>query len=371
VSEAADRVARRAQGLLERIAAPRFPGGEGERRCAEFIRAELAAAGFEVREEKFSFGRPDLLVRRLLGSAGLAGLAAAWLLREAAPLGAAAIVLGLLAASLLVGPIWLAVAWRLRAVGPSQSRNIIATRPGTSPTRYLCAHYDSKSQALPLVWRIALGLALSATLALLAALLLAAVPFPLWPLFALAAALALVLVWQGEGDASPGALDNGAAVALLLALAQEKADDGLPVGLVFFGAEELGLLGSIEFARRHPDARACEFVNLDGIGLAGRLRLFGGRTQPAGRLYEAAGRAGVALSASPLWPGLLMDHVALRRAGLAAVSLGCVGGPSLRIHSAADTPALVELEGLREAAALLLECEPYGRERPPAPPAAC
>jgi hypothetical protein len=348
--------ARRALALLPRIARPRFPGTGGERECARLIREQLEAAGLAVSEEQFSFGRPDLSVRRVLGSVGLAGLLGAWLVAEPLPLVSALVVLGLLAASLLLGRIWLAVAPRLRADGPGASRNLIASMPGATPTLYLCAHYDSKSQSLPLVLRLAMGLGLSALLALLAALLAAKAAGPLGPalrlLFGLAAGLALVLTWQGEGNDSPGALDNGAAVALLLGLAPLAA--GPSVGFIFFGAEELGLLGSLDFARRHPEARGLQAVNLDGIGLARRLRLLGWRGQVGGRLRQAAGAAGVRLRGAPLWPGLLMDHVALKRAGLDAASLGCAGGASAKIHSAADTPALIEPEGLREAAAVLL-----------------
>jgi hypothetical protein len=340
--------------LLPRVARPRFPGTAGEREASRLIREKLEAAGLSVREEEFSFGRAELAARRILGSAGLTLLALAWWLASFRPLAAVLIVLGLLAASLRSGQVWLVTAPYLKAAGPGRSRNIIAARPGTSPSLYLCAHYDSKSQTLPLVARLALGLFLCGVLALLAALLIiraaSSATFPLWPLFGLAALAALVLTWQAEGNESPGALDNAAAVALLLELAAVTGE----TGFIFFGAEELGLLGSQEFVRRHSEAKDLQVVNLDGIGLAGGLRVFGGRGELGLALRDAARGAGVALSPAVLWPGLLMDHVALVRGGVAAASLGCVGGASARIHSASDTPDLVELEGLREAAAVLL-----------------
>ncbi len=124
-------------------------------------------------------------------------------------------------------------------------------------------------------------------------------------------------------------------------------------GFIFFGAEEVGLLGATHYAAGLETDHEARYVNLDGIGLAGRLRLFGGG--PALRsVVQAAREAGVPLKGSPLWPGLLMDHVALAKAGLAAVSLGCVGRASARIHSAGDGVELIEEAGLREAAAVLL-----------------
>ena len=369
-------VARRAKQTLAELARPRFPGTPGERECARNLAQRLEAAGYLVREEEFycgefycggfSCGRADVAVRRLFGLVAVGALAAAWALSATLPLASAAIAASLLAAALLVGRVWLAItsrlasrlAARLTPRGPGRSRNLIAARPGASPRLYLSAHYDSKSQSVPLVLRLALMLILAAALLALTGLLAAraagasvAPDATTGALFALAAALSLVLVWQGEGNESPGALDNGAAVALLAELA--RAVDSPDIGFIFFGAEELGLLGSLDFARRRPPPQPFGVVNLDGIGLAGRLRLFG-QGELGAALSRAAREAQVALRPSPLWPGLLMDHVALARSGIAAVSLGCVGGPSGAIHSAADRPELVEEEGLREAAALLL-----------------
>lgn len=351
MNETAAAVAQRARALLNDIARPRLPGSPGERECAALLARELAAAGLAVREEVFPVGRHDVALRRQLGGLGALGLLAAWGLAARLPLASALICLALLLAALFSGRLWLAAASRLRVRAKGYSRNIIATRAGGSPSLYLCAHYDSKSQALPLVARLLLQLVLIACLALLAALLVLGAPLPTWPLFWLAALAALLLAWQPEGNRSPGALDNGAAVALLVALAPHLPPQ---TGLIFFGAEELGLLGALDFASRHPQARAARFVNLDGLGLAGRLGLFGGRGALADRLRRAAGEAGVALSRQPLWPGLLMDHVALDYHGLEAASLGCTGRQMARVHSAADTPELVEPEGLREAASVLL-----------------
>jgi hypothetical protein len=321
------------------------------------MRGELAAAGLSVREEEFPL-RSTAGGRGVLAAVALSGLAAAWLLSGSRPLVSSLICLGLLAGSLLAARLWLAIAAWLPPKGPGRSRNLIAARPGASPSLYLCAHHDTKSQALPLVPRLAVGLGLSALLAALAFLLAWGSGLPLWPLFTVSALCVGVLGWQPEGNRSPGALDNGAAVALLLALAGELPPT---VGLVFFGAEELGLLGSLDFARRHPEVFCtAQFLNLDGLGLAGRLRLFGGQGELGERVRRAAKASGVPLRPSFLWPGLLMDHVALSRAGLEAVSLGCAGAKLARVHSAADTPELVETEGLREAAALLLVASRHG-----------
>jgi hypothetical protein len=320
------------------------------------MRGELAAAGLSVREEEFPL-RSTAGGRGVLAAVALSGLAAAWLLSGSRPLVSSLICLGLLAGSLLAARLWLAIAAWLPPKGPGRGRNLIAARSGASPSLYLCAHHDTKSQTLPLVPRLAVGLLLSALLTALALLLAWGSGLPLWPLFTVSALCVGVLGWQPEGNKSPGALDNGAAVALLLALAGELPPT---VGLVFFGAEELGLLGSLDFARRHPEVCAAQFLNLDGLGLAGRLRLFGGRGELGERVRRAAREAGVPLRPSSLWPGLLMDHVALSRAGLEAVSLGCAGAKLARVHSAGDTPELVETEGLREAAALLLVASRHG-----------
>lgn len=75
-----------------------------------------------------------------------------------------------------------------------------------------------------------------------------------------------------DGRFHPGADDNASGVAVTLevaaALQQTAADLRRPVVVVFFGAEEVGLLGSREFVRKGPvpHERILAMVNIDMIG---------------------------------------------------------------------------------------------------------
>jgi aminopeptidase YwaD len=73
-----------------------------------------------------------------------------------------------------------------------------------------------------------------------------------------------------DSAGTPGAQDNASGVAVLLELARTLSKRNLPFRLrfVFFGAEELGLLGSAAYLDHHrEDLRRCELLfNLDSIG---------------------------------------------------------------------------------------------------------
>jgi Zn-dependent M28 family amino/carboxypeptidase len=80
----------------------------------------------------------------------------------------------------------------------------------------------------------------------------------------------VILSAHVDSAGTPGAQDNASGVAVLLELARTLPKLDLPFRLrfVFFGAEELGLLGSRAYVRLHrEDLRNCLFLfNLDSIG---------------------------------------------------------------------------------------------------------
>lgn len=80
----------------------------------------------------------------------------------------------------------------------------------------------------------------------------------------------IILSAHIDSAGTPGAQDNASGVALLLELAQTLPKLNLPFRLrfVFFGAEEVGLLGSKAYLDRHrEDLQRCELVfNMDSIG---------------------------------------------------------------------------------------------------------
>jgi Iap family predicted aminopeptidase len=80
--------------------------------------------------------------------------------------------------------------------------------------------------------------------------------------------------------AGPGLNDNGSGVAALLHVAERLHGHDLPLRFGFWGAEEIGLVGSRRYVRGLPAAerrRIAAYLNLDMVGSPeGRLQVYGG-----------------------------------------------------------------------------------------------
>lgn len=151
-----------------------------------------------------------------------------------------------------------------------------------------------------------------------------------------------------------GADDNASGTAALLELARRLASAPVrrSVLLVHFGAEELGLLGSTAFLSDPPVpvGAMVAMINLDMVGRLGgkRLTVFGTATSPAWRpLLDGAARdARLRVAPSPaLGPrGSGSDHLEFARLGLPSLHL--FSGLHHAYHTALDTPAKVDYDGL-------------------------
>ncbi len=113
----------------------------------------------------------------------------------------------------------------------------------------------------------------------------------------------------------PGLNDNGSGVAALLHVAGRLADRDLPLRFGFWGAEEIGLVGSRRYVQGLPAAerdRIAAYLNLDMVGTPdGRLELYGGGAVERA-LRRTLPRAGdVELEGSS-------DHASFERAGIPA-----------------------------------------------------
>ncbi|HTR53738.1 MAG TPA: M20/M25/M40 family metallo-hydrolase [Kofleriaceae bacterium] len=169
---------------------------------------------------------------------------------------------------------------------------------------------------------------------------------------------------------SPGAVDNAAAVAVLIELARvwREHPPAQPVLLVFSANEEIGLVGAEALAERHGDEVAFA-IALDLIGGSGPLVLNGASTlirAPELRwIADAADRAGVVVRAplphrvvSRWWPQIeRADHGAFTRRGIRAVHFYNRGQDGdwidLAYHSPADVPSRVHRDALDETGRLL------------------
>jgi Peptidase family M28 len=88
-----------------------------------------------------------------------------------------------------------------------------------------------------------------------------------------------------DGSLSKGAVDNAASTVLLVRLAEALRTDKLPVPIriVWFDMEELGLIGSARYAKAHSSDRITAMLNFD-INAYGNTIVFG----PSGRKDNAA-----------------------------------------------------------------------------------
>ncbi|MDQ7820769.1 MAG: M28 family metallopeptidase [Armatimonadota bacterium] len=146
-------------------------------------------------------------------------------------------------------------------------------------------------------------------------------------------------------EGSPGANDNASGVAAALEVARLLRDDPppLPVEIVAFGAEELGLYGSRHYARSPRLASVAGMVNLDMVGVGERLLVGNttGDTRLVDAAVDAARRLGIPVTRTRLGAS---DHTAFEAAGVPAVFLHWTDDP--RYHSPQDTPEHIQPDRL-------------------------
>lgn len=317
--------------------------------------------GYAVRERPFEYsGFPGRLATPLLGGAGAAmvGFAGKWG-SDGARVGPL-ILLALGALVLFVAGRWLAVRGVLEApVMRERGVNLEATRAGDTPTLWLCAHVDTKSQPVPTLARstgiVLEGIGYLSALGLAAATAFGATPDRFYWEFAAVVTLvgAIPVVLSMVGTRSPGALDNASGVATVIAAARQLANER-GIGILLTDGEELGLAGARAWSR---EAAQATVLNCDGVDDVGGVQvMFTGRRPET--LLDAVARAsratGITYGASRLIPGVLTDSVAFSDAGLPSVTFSRGSWWSLaRIHSRRDNLAHLDGTGIAETATLI------------------
>ncbi len=182
------------------------------------------------------------------------------------------------------------------------SRNIIASTPYSLgqrkiPHLYFVAHYDSKSQRIPLPVRIGLFVLVIFGAVLFSALILLGIVFPAlnpvtpW-LGGVIVVLCIPLLLLDFGNQSPGAVDNasGLGTALHLAesfIAHSALVNQIDLTFLFTGAEEAFLMGAWAFVQRNEEelreqvaSGGVNILIVDGIGIDGQLYYAGKRGLP-------------------------------------------------------------------------------------------
>jgi hypothetical protein len=214
----------------------------------------LERLGYQVRERRFAFPAASL------SAFPLAGAGLGWLTLVQIPLltvtggpawlALAAWVAGLAALGLLVAGV--ALGWTALGGETREDANLIAVRPGTTPTRWIVAHTDAIGFGQSLWGRwLTLG-CFTAAIAAFTALGWLRLRAPVSvDLVGLAAALAVATcglsVRAGRRVPSVGARDGGTGLYAALAAAA-RATDG-SAGFLLTGAREFGLVGGRVAAR--------------------------------------------------------------------------------------------------------------------------
>ena len=163
---------------------------------------------------------------------------------------------------------------------------------------------------------------------------------------------------QVGGAVHHGADDNASGTAVVAGLARTFASaGGAPRTLVFafFGAEELGLIGSGHYVHHpsRPLARTVGMVNFDMVGRLRGERLTIGGVESASGLREMVSAAAatealaVTLRGSPYGPS---DHARFYRAGVPVLFFHT--GTHEDYHRPTDTPDKLEITGMARIAAV-------------------
>ncbi len=375
--------ANRAYQHVRQIAFPRLVGSVGETKAREYIVQHFRDLGLHVVREPFHFTTfpAEVLPRILCAIFTLVVFIVPWL-GERFPVLACLLCLGSLAVAMVFTQ-WQQWLETLYDVGKKhRSENVIARDdvPQTEGTTTLLfvAHYDSKSQVLPIAVRaVAYGIAI-AGLICLSSLTLAKVLFHLWLparfLWGIAGTTVfglLLLQFNVTQNRSPGGFDNASGIGVLLELAR-SCKEGFPDAsipkmpqkprCIFLatGAEEYGLCGALRYIQRHADAyeRSLTYViNLDGLGVGNSvnaiIRYGIPPVRTAQKLAEALRASGKGLGIkvterySPI--GIGFDSIPIASRGFEAVTLtsGDVSKVALKVHSKHDRGELLDVESLQ------------------------
>lgn len=351
----------RARSLVERLSqTPRFAGSQEEAAARALCKEELERSGFECVERPFRYSQwPG---KWGISVAAAAQVATIFIVARTAvhqgPLvalivGAALYVL-LIFASADAKRRWITAMPFQRAT----SVNLEARRG--SPSVWLVAHLDSKSQTVPMLVRIASSVGMAIVTLLVTAVLLASLALDrdagaLWRVIeisALVVALPSILCWVRND--SRGAVDNASGVATVL-LAAQSLSSVRDVGVLITSGEELGLAGARAWA---SEARpGIITINCDTIDDAG-----GWRIMHTGRVPARINAAAEAISSPTvpkarlgrMIPGILADSMAFADRGIESVTVSRGTLSTLaRIHTRRDNSIAFTATGVAEASALL------------------
>jgi hypothetical protein len=279
------------------------------------------------------------------------------------------------------GTWWSSFCWNLGR--RYETRNIIATLSGSPadlarPHLILVAHYDLKSQYLPLGVRIALFVILIVGSLIFATL----TSFSLFTesLTPLSIAIGVLVILSGipllfldYSNGSPGAIDDASGVGLVLHLADVIAKHpqligNLGITVLITSAEELAVKGALAYInekeahlREQSEVGGLHVLNFDGIGIDGKIHLVGGSNRTARSscknlfdlVQQSVRELGIPVGRFSI-PGALFDHIPFAQAGYDALSVIGIGKSSWVVHSRDDSPDKLDVDGFDQAGRLAI-----------------
>jgi hypothetical protein len=379
--------AKEALKIARSLSFPRAVGSAGEATAASLIEKKLLDSGYHPQREEFFIswnpwtimkGFVFLAILILLGARGLATYS---------PMTSGILILLMVIFLAFYSSFWLKfvgtesilkqLSRRKKEDRCPCSQNIVACLAPVEKAEqylYLVAHYDSKSQSLPILLRSFFLLLSGLTSLWLGFSYLwpskeVLGSFPSWPIdFGLTLSFLgmIPILLLKTANRSPGGLDNAGSLGILLHLAEvlkQKRPLHSQVIFLFPSAEELGLQGAFSYLQKHKEEIEKEksyFLNLDAVGIKGATRIFfrkgslpvGRKSLFVSRLKEIA--EPFAIGTASFSFGVMMDHQAFLEKGYPAVSLACASRKFLKVHTAKDTADLLEVEGMEEVGKFVL-----------------
>lgn len=358
----------------------RLPGTPGERQAQAYIRGVGEEIGVPMRDEEFTYSSAPLTI--VLPGACLA-LAVMCVFGSLSYLWGTSLCI-IPGVALLIA-LFLSFKWsgafeHFGASGSGRrSLNIIGKIDARDPKGaiVLSAHYDSKSQLMPVVVRAAffmLGFfnAMLLGLALVVVGIMSASGADVlgnrWGFYVslIPAFFLFLLVFNFTGNRSPGALDNASGEAVILEAGRVIALEPLEnfdVLIASFGCEEMGLCGSINYLLAHEQemkSRPTCMLNIDmPFSTGGRLFVNTGFELPpvftSRRLNdiarEVAGGIGLETRGIYLPVGAAADHMPWIKHGIEAT--GFVSTATY-VHRSGDSTDKINREALRRVGEVVL-----------------
>ena len=367
---------------ITQLAFPRLVDSVGEAEAQDYIVEQFTALGLDVSWEPFSFTRfPAEVLPRILSALFVPVVLFVPWFGERFP------VLLCLACLLSLAIALFFTQWQKRLEGlydvgrRHRTENIIgkngAKPDANTPAFLFIAHYDSKSQVLPIAVRAIsygiaiIGLVVLTTLMLIGLFTLIWLPnYIVWGVAGITSFCLLLLQINLTRNHSPGGFDNASGVGVMLEVARVvmARDEKKSVTFLATGAEEYGMCGALRYIQAHADEYDREntyVINLDGLGVGNGVNLVTRYGIPPTRttraladLFRASGESlGIPVSDRYLPIGVGLDSIPIASRGFETVTLTArgVGRVALKVHSKQDRSELLNAESLQEVGELIVD----------------